>query len=225
LDFRLARSQAAQKGLEGMALENQQVRWIPYGVDLADGNESEGAEIAVGFRGRLDRADGAHLLAALAGELQRLRPGVRISWVIAGTGPLEAQLRQAFGGRPATFVGEREPAADLLIVLSESSRGDRAALEALRRGTPVAAFHSDSREEIVAEGCGILMTGGHDGELRVAAAAAGLLGDKPAMEAMSAAARRHVAQNYSNAGESAQARAFLDEFLADAAGKIQLLGS
>jgi glycosyltransferase involved in cell wall biosynthesis len=119
-------------------------------------------------------------------------------------------------------VGEREPAADLLIVLSEGSRGDWASLEALRRGTPVVAFHTDSREEIVAAGCGILVTGGRDGEFRVAAAVAELLNDRRAVEAMTDAARRHVAQGYSIANEIAQGRAFLEQLLGDARGKIQL---
>jgi glycosyltransferase involved in cell wall biosynthesis len=134
---------------------------------------------------------------------------------------LESRLRQAFAGRNATFVGDREPAVDLLVVLSEGSRGDWAALEALRRGTPVVAFHTDSRVEIVAGGCGVLVIGGLDGELRAARAAADLLQDRQAFEAMPAAARRHVAQNYSTANEIAQGRAFLSEFLAELGGKIQ----
>jgi len=145
--------------------------------------------------------------------------------VIAGTGPLESRLRQAFAGQDATFVGDREPAVDLLIVLSERSSGDWAALEALRRGTPVVAFHTDSREEIVAEGCGILVTGGHDGELRVARAVADLVEDRQAIEQMRAAAQRHVTQKYSTANEKARGRAFLEEFLGEAGGKIQSLGS
>lgn len=221
LDFRVARSQAVAKGLQGMALEAQQVRWIPYGVELAGGNGAMGEEVSVGFRGRLDRSGGADLLAALAGEMQRLRPRARIGWVIAGTGPLESRLRQAFAAREAAFVGDKEPAADVLVVLSESSSGDRAALEALRRGTPVVAFHTDSREEIVAPGCGVLVTGGHDGEFRVAAALAQLLSDRQAMEAITAAARRHAAESYSTAAEAAQGRAFLEEFLGAGAGKIQ----
>ena len=209
LDYRLARSQAVQRGL---ALGDQQVRWIPYGVDLAAGYETSGAEIAIGFRGRLDRESGADLLPALAGELQRLRANARISWVIGGTGPLESRLRQAFGGRDATFIGEREPPADLLIVLSEGSRGDWISLEALRRGTPVVAFHTDSREEIVAAGCGTLVTGGRDGEFRVAKAVAELLENEQAVEEMRVAARRHVEQSYSIANEVAQGRAFLEQF-------------
>jgi hypothetical protein len=221
LDYRLARSKTAARGLEGMSMGHQQVGWLPYGVALAEGKRF-GTEVAVGFRGRLDAAGGANLLPALAGELERLMPGAQISWVIAGYGPLESRLRQAFSHRDATFIGEREPAADLLIVLSEGSRGDWISLEALRRGTPVVAFHTDSREEMVAEGCGILVTGGRDGEFRVAAAVAGLLNDRAAMEAMSEAARLHVAQFYSIGGEVAQGRAFLEQLLGDAKGKIQL---
>jgi glycosyltransferase involved in cell wall biosynthesis len=201
------------------------VLWIPYGVDLADGNDGRGAEIAIGFWGRLERADGADLLPALAGELQRLRPGVRISWVIAGSGPSESRLRQAFAGREANFVGDREPAADLLIVLSEGSRGDWTALEALRRGTPVVAFHTDSREEIVAEGCGVLVPGGRDGEFRIAAAIAELLQDLRGFDQMQTAARRQAAQNYSTAAEAAQIRVFLQRFLGPVQGKIQSGGS
>ncbi len=225
LDYRLARSQAVAKGLEGMALGNQQVRWIPYGVELAEGNGVWGAEVAIGFRGRLDKANGANLLAAFAGELERLRPGARISWVIAGTGPLESRLLKAFAARDVTFIGEREPAVDLLVVLSEGAHGDRVLLEGLRRGTPVAAFHTDSREEIVAPGCGLLVTGGQDGEFRVAAAVADLLQNRQAVEEMRTEAQRHVAQNYSTAEEIAQGRAFLDEFLGEAGRKIQLLSS
>lgn len=225
LDYRAARSRAAERGLNGLALEAQQVRWIPYGVELAAGYEGADDEVAVGFRGRLHKSDGANLLAALAGELKSLRPGARISWVVAGTGPLESRLRQAFAGRDATFVGDREPAVDLLIVLSEGSSGDWAALEALRRGTPVVAFHTDAREEIVAQGCGVLVTGGHDGELRVAKAVAELLDDKQSIAAMQAEAQRHVARNYSTATEMERGRAFLDEFLAEAGGNIQLGGS
>ncbi|MDA1236174.1 MAG: glycosyltransferase, partial [Acidobacteria bacterium] len=221
VDYRLARSQTVEKGLEGLALGRQQVRRVPYGVDLADGNGDLGATIAIGFRGRLDQANGAHLLSAFAGELERLRPAAQTTWVIAGSGPLESRLRRAFAGRNATFVGDRDPAVDLLVVLSEGSAGDRASLEALRRGTPVLAFHTDSRAEIVADGCGILVTGGLDGELRAARAAADLLQDRQAFEAMPAAAQRHVAQDYSTANESAAGRAFLDEFLADVGGKIQ----
>ena len=221
VDYRLARSQTVKKGLEGMALGEQQVRWIPYGVDLADGNGEVGGTIAIGFRGRLDQANGAHLLSAFAGELERLRPGAQTSWVIAGSGPLESRLRRAFADRNATFVGDREPAVDLLVVLSEGSCGDWASLEALRRGTPVVAFHTDSRAEIVADGCGILVTGGLDGELRAARAAADLLQDRQALEAMPAAAQRYVAQNYSTARGIAPVQAFLDEFLAEVGGKIQ----
>jgi glycosyltransferase involved in cell wall biosynthesis len=221
LDYRLARSQTVEKGLEGLALDQQQVRWIPYGVDLADGNGVVGGTIAIGFRGRLDQANGAHLLAAFAGELERLTPGAQITWVIAGSGPLETRLRQAFAARITTFVGDREPAVDLLVVLSEGSRGDWASLEALRRGTPVVAFHTDSRAEIVADGCGSLVTGGLDGEFRAARAVADLVQDRPALEAMPAAAQRHVTQNYLTANEIAQGRAFLDECLAEVGGKIQ----
>lgn len=221
LEYRIARSQAVAKGLEGMALGNQQVLWIPYGVDLADRNEANPAEIAVGFRGRLTRAEGAHLLPALADEVQRLGPSLRINWVIAGTGPLESRLRQTLAARGAAFIGDREPAADLLVVLSEGSRGDWTALEALRRGTPVVAFHTDSREEIVAEGCGVLATGGRDGEFRVAAAVVELLQDSRTFEQMQTAARHHVAQNYSTAAEAARGRAFLQRFLGPGQGKIQ----
>lgn len=225
LDYRLARSQTVATALEGMALSKQQVLWIPYGVDLAQGKEANLAEIAIGFRGKLESSDGSDLLPALAQELERLRPGARISWVIGGTGPLEARLRQAFAGRDVTFIGDGEPAADLLIVLSESSRGDWNALEALRRGTPVVAFHTESREEVVAPGCGVLVPGGRDGEFRVAAAIAALLDDSDSFEQMKAAAQRHVAQNYPTAGEAAHSRAFLEKFLSPAQGKIQSGGS
>ena len=216
LDYRAARSRAVEKGLKGLALEAQQVSWIPYGVELAAGYEGTSDETVLGFRGRLHKSDGANLLAAFAGELKRLRPNARVSWVIAGTGPLESRLRQAFAGRDATFVGDREPAVDLLIVLSEGSRGDWAALEALRRGTPVVAFHTDARDEIVAEGCGVLVTGGRDGELRVAKAAAELIDDRQTIAAMRAAAQRHVAGSYSVATERARGRVLLEEFLGEA---------
>jgi len=81
LDYRAARSQAVEKGLKGLALEAQRVRWIPYSVELAAGNEGGSDEMAIGFRGWLHKTDGANLLAALAGELKRLRPDARISWV------------------------------------------------------------------------------------------------------------------------------------------------
>ena len=221
LNYRLARSHAAEKRLQGMALDNQQVRWISYGVEVAEGKEAPGEGVAIGFRGGLDRANGADLLPALAGELNRLLPGARISWVIAGTGPLEPRLREAFAGLDATFVGEREPAADLLVVLSEVSSGDWASLEALRRGTPVVAFHTDGREEIVGEACGVLVIGGRDGELRAAKAAADLLRDRRVMEAMGAAARRHAAQRFSTAAEAEHGRIFLEELLDAAEGTIQ----
>ena len=83
------------------------------------------------------------------------------------------------------------------------------------------AFHTASREEIVAEGCGVLVTGGLDGELRAARAAADLIQDRQAFQAMHAAARRHVAQNYPTANETTETRAFLAEFLAGVGGKIQ----
>jgi hypothetical protein len=221
LDYRLARSKAVEQALQSMALGPQQVRCIPYGVELAGGNATTGSSVAIGFRSRLDRTGGADLLPAFAAELHRLRPGMRTSWVIGGTGPLESRLRRAFAKRDATFVGDREPAADYMVVLSEGSSGDFAALEALRRGTPVVAFQSDTRGEIVPPECGVLVTGGHDGELRGAAALAALL-DPRARETMGAAARSHVAKNYSTAVEAAQGRAFLREFLNDGGGKIQL---
>jgi hypothetical protein len=225
LDFRLARSQAAANRLEGMAIGNQQVSWIPYGVELSASYQAKGAEIAIGFRGQLERPDGADLLPALAEEVRRLLPDVRISWVIAGTGALESRLRQAFAGQDATFVGDQEPAADLLIVLSERSHGDWNALQALRRATPVVAFHTDSREEVVAPECGVLVPGGRDGELRIAAAVAGLLQDAQAFEQMRAAGRRYVAEKYTTAAEIAQSRDFVERFLAPAPGKIQSGGS
>ncbi len=225
LDYRLARSRAVANLLEGMALGNQRVLCIPYGVDLAASHEAKDAEVAIGFRGRLERGDGADLLPALAAEIRRLMPGIHFSWVIAGAGSLESRLCRAFAGQDAAFIGDQEPAADLLVVLSERSHGDWTALQALRRGTPVLAFHTESREEIVAPECGVLVPGGRDGELRIAAAVRGLLQDLQVFEQMRAAARRHVGQKFPVAAEVAQGRVFLERFLAPAPGKIQSGGS
>lgn len=164
---------------------------IPLGVDLETFCPSSGRQRASGgpptlvYAGRLSPEKQPQ---RAVDTLRRLRArGVPARLVIAGSGPLEADLRRAALGLPVEFLGhvanrrvlaEVMAGADLALAPGPYETFGLAALEAMACGTPIVVPPSGALRELVALGAGMVAAPHPDG---FADAAAGLLiGDRDA---------------------------------------------
>jgi glycosyltransferase involved in cell wall biosynthesis len=221
LDFRLVDSEAGLRRLAPMAFGGQWLWMIRGGVELPRlGPPKEARQrLAVGFLGALAESSGADWLPLIAGEVARLRGRAKTDWLITGSGPLEVGLRNLMRRFDAQFFRDEVNLSaffervDVMVVLSESPNGDRTTLEAFSRGCPVVAVEADGRNELVADNCGVLVTGGHDGELRVAQALADLLDLPEKLVAMGMAGRERVLEFYSLGELRRRYQDFLRELL------------
>jgi len=221
LDFRLADSEAGLRRLAPMAPEGQQLRMIRSGVDLPRVPPPGDARkrLGVGFLGVLAESSGADWLPSIAGEVARLRGRAKTDWLITGSGPLEVGLRNLMRRFDAQFFRDEVNLSaffervDVVVVLSENPDGDRTALEAFSRARPVVAVEADGRVELITDDCGVLVTGGHDGELRVAQALADLLDVPEKLVAMGMAGRERVTEFYSVDEARRRYREFLEQLL------------
>ncbi len=222
LDFRLVDSEAGMRRLAPMAPDGQQLRKIRSAVDLPrvppPGDMRK--RLGVGFLGVLAESSGADWLPSIAGEVARLRGTAKADWLITGSGPREVGLRNLMRRYDAQFFRDEVNLSaffervDVVVVVSENPDGDRTALEAFSRARPVVAVEADGRDELITDDCGVLVTGGHDGALRVAQSLADLLDDPDKLVAMGMAGRERVLEFYSLSEARRQYREFLRELLA-----------
>lgn len=130
---------------------------VPIGVDLqvfcperADralrAGLAQGAEVLVGWAGRLAADERPGLLLGALRTL--LRSGMNVRLVLAGEGPARARLQEAARGLPVTFLGHLPDRVELAavlasvdVVVSSGSRRpfDVSRLQALACGTPAVA--------------------------------------------------------------------------------------
>lgn len=152
--------------------------------------------------GRLRPVKGfADLLVAFA-ELRRSRPEAAL--VIAGTGPLETELRSRIddlGLRGhAHLVGLRDDvprllaAADVYVCSSHHEGLPLSLLEAMEAGLPVVATDVGDVRSVVVDGTGVVVPPRDPDAM--AGALRQLLEDSGRLRATGAAARRHVHHNY-----------------------------
>jgi glycosyltransferase involved in cell wall biosynthesis len=217
LDFRLVRSEASRTSLQEMARDGQKIQIVRDGIAISDLPANDG-RLTVGFVGALREGSGADWMPSIAGELKRLREGSEVSWAIAGAGPLEVGLRNGMRRFDAHFFRDEVDLdafferVDVLVVPSEDADGDRAALEAMSRGRAVVAVEAGGRAELVVDACGVLVTGGRDGDLRLAGALADVLKDRYALRQMGEHGRAW-SRSADSLGAAIQGyRTFLDEF-------------
>jgi glycosyltransferase involved in cell wall biosynthesis len=145
--------------------------------------------------------------------------------IIAGVGPAEAEVRQAFArfGERVRWVGLLDPdvlarlyrAADLFVWPAIKESYGVALLEAQAAGLPVVAGRSGGVAAVVADGeTGLLPP---EGDARAfAAAVAALAGDAPRRARMAAAAEARAAREHDIAG----AAALLDGHLRALCGEV-----
>lgn len=153
-------------------------------------------EVAVLFAGRLEeRKDPLGAIAAT--EAARAR-GARLVLLVAGGGPLEAEVR-ARAGEGVRALGHRDDverlcaAADLFLLPSRREGMSMALLEAMAQGlAPIVADGSGNRETVGA--AGVVFPAGDRGAM--GARLAELAADPAARERLGAAARERVRSEF-----------------------------
>ena len=231
IDRRIVISEAGREKLLMLDVPEERIRLIPNGIDLrrfdarkfnkAILRQQEGLGPSVGaiaFVGRLDAVKRPLLLPEIAREIRRLKPGRRVEFLIAGTGPEEEGLasritalrmdRADHPGVASGAIGFRlfghmeEPAevlaiADLLVITSSSEGVPLAALEAMAMGVPVVSVDVGAVKEAVKEDCGVVVESGNGEETRLAEEILDLLADPDRRKAMGEAGRKRVREYYS----------------------------
>jgi glycosyltransferase involved in cell wall biosynthesis len=170
---------------------------IENGIDLPPDPPPPGA--AVAFAGRLSEEKGpvvfARLAAARPMETRAAEP-----WLVFGDGPLRAEAEAAASGA-AQFRGAVASMAahwsevGLLVMPSRFEGLPMAALEAMARGRPVAAYAVGGLPGLLAEGRGFLAPCGDEAALAAAVARWRALSPE-ARSALGGACRTHVAARH-----------------------------
>jgi glycosyltransferase involved in cell wall biosynthesis len=158
--------------------------------------EPAGPQIVLGV-GRLAAQKGFGTLIAAAGRWKR-RPVVPLV-IIAGDGPLDAELRHQAGvaGVAVRFLGPRHDvpallgAADVVVVPSTWEGQPLVVQEALRAGRPLVATRVGGMADLTGEDGAVLVPPGDPGAL--AAAVTRILDDPEAAARLAAAARGRAA--------------------------------
>lgn len=167
--------------------------FIANGVAVPPGPVSAGE--AVGFVGRLSEEKGPLAFAALAAQAPALR------CVAFGDGPLRADMAAA--APPNLALRGAVPSMDphwngigLLVMPSRFEGLPMAALEAMARGIPVAAFAVGALPQLLRDGCGFCVPPGDLAGLGDAIAGWAAL-DQAARRALSVRVRARIQADYS----------------------------
>jgi glycosyltransferase involved in cell wall biosynthesis len=202
----------------GLGVAPERVTVIPNGVELgADAPPRDEARRALG----IPPAAIVALLVASLKPLKRVpdfvaavrsarRVQPNLLGLIAGDGPLAAQVRASAEGDPAIrMLGFRNDvarllaAADMLVLTSQYEAAPMAVLEAMAAGLPVVATRVGAVPELVADGeSGVLFAPGDTAALREALVR--LAGDPPGRARLGSAGRRRCAERW--AAEAMTAR-------------------
>lgn len=170
---------------------------IQNGIDLPPDTPPPGA--AVAFVGRLSEEKGPVAFARLAAA----RPVAARSaepWLVFGDGPLRAEAEAAAGGAAAfrgavASMAARWDEIGLLVMSSRFEGLPMAALEAMARGRPVAAYAVGGLPGLLAEGRGFLAPPGDEAALAAAIDRWRAL-SPAAKAALGRACRAHVAERH-----------------------------
>ncbi len=164
------------------------------------------AGFGIGGIGRLTAQKNFQLLLEAAARLKTIRTDFFV--VLAGTGPLEAALRQRAAelglSGSVHFIGHLPdtaglyPALDLLVMPSLFEGLPMVLLEAMAMKTPVVAAAVDGVEEVLTDGEDSILVRSWDAEA-FASQAAQLLDDPARRARLSAAARAKVVRGFSRA--------------------------
>jgi len=220
IDRRVVISEQGRRRLVEMATPEQRIRLIPNGVDLSrfdpERYHAAGLRLSlnvppdaliVAFVARLAKMKRPLLLSSIADAVRRRMPEKPVVFAVAGTGPLEAELRQRIArdgtGDSFRLLGHlAEPAellaaSDLLIMPSDSEGVPLALLESLAMGVPVVASRAGAIEEELTSDFGVLVETGPDEQHRFAQAIVELARDPERRERMSQACRAAAREKHS----------------------------
>jgi len=179
--------------------------WMPYGIPIADARREPAAATAplrLIFVGRLDEAKGVRSLPVIDRLLADA--GVAVAWTIVGSGPEGPALHDAWGGAAHVRWIENATPADVralcaahdVFVLPTRAEGlSVATMEAMSAGAVPVVSDLPSMEELVdGERCGLRVAAGDPHAF--AAAIERLSLERDRLAAMSASARRLVAERF-----------------------------
>ena len=203
IDLRVAMSDAVRGRLSATGTPEQRILLVRNGVDLERFGAAPAHSDAVKtilFAARLDLVKRPLLVADIASELVKLRPGHDFRFIIAGDGPererFERRVRKLglesivdFRG----YIADLAPlyaAADVVILPSRSEGVPLVILEALASGRPVVASNAGSIPEVLDASCGVLI--GQPDASEFAQAIHSLLDQPSLRQEMGAAGRRKM---------------------------------
>ncbi len=236
IDTRVVISEQGRRRLEEMGVEESRIRLIANGVDLELFNPARydraalrkrlnvsAGEGLVVFLARLVEMKRPLLLPEIAREVRRLDGGKNVVFAVAGSGPLETELRARIRSLDLEssfrMLGHvREPAgllaaADVLVMPSESEGVPLTMLEAMAMGTPVVASRAGAIEESLRPELGVLVEPGPDEERRLAEALVELLNDDARRAEMGRAGRAEAERSHSLERSRAEYRKLMEETL------------
>jgi glycosyltransferase involved in cell wall biosynthesis len=163
-DRLIALNSAIADELLAIGVDRDRIRVLPNGVRLHDHGRpakdlDDPAPTAL-FAGRLDMHKGIDRLVGSWGQVAERVPGARL--LVAGTGPLEEDLRRAgvVARGSIRVLGHRTDmpsvyaAADLLVLPSRSEGMSNVVLQALAAAKPVVAFDVAGVAELVGPDAG-----------------------------------------------------------------------
>ncbi len=210
-DAVLGVSEAQIPELLGYGVRRDTIRVIPNGTDFPDMTDRRGekrqelglaeGEVAVLFAGRLEPQKRPDIFIEALALAQREHP--QLAGLIAGAGPLEADLRRQAQEAAVNvrFLGRRDDmpeivaAADVLALSSDQEALPYVVLEAMAVGRPVVATRTGSLPEVVTPAVGVITALGDVPEF--AAALAKLAADGALRSALGAAGRDRQRRLYS----------------------------
>lgn len=168
----IANSQISVDRAISLGVPRNRIDHVPNVVDgpnvLTSPDRCQNGAVSVLFAGRLVPVKRPEHFIALASRLRRDLPDVRLSFRIAGDGPLLGNLQRmaqehGLHDETLTFLGERPDmseiyrSADILVLSSEFEGVPNVVLEAMAHGVPVVATQVGGVPEVLNNKRGILV--------------------------------------------------------------------
>ncbi len=206
----IANSQIAIDRAIKIGLDPKKIQLVRNVVGNIEGDyyrlsNNEGV-IRILFAGRLVHQKRCELFIEMASKVLNRLPDVEAEFIIAGDGPLRAELErfareQGIGEPKLSFLGEQEDMAevyrksDILVLTSEHEGTPNVILEAMAHGIAVVATKVGGVPDIVNERTGILVEPANVEELT--AAATKLILDKELRQELGSRGKEYVGKNHS----------------------------